>query len=266
MWSPRLAAVKLEHLHGWPVDSVVLTDLVFENWVFILAVCHPPVLYILHDQNSICFNYLCNILLLIGAFNGQLELDSMSSCSLQPMMYSWQGVLWGMYKISLVQFAVTLMNALHNSYYHIIKRVLKTRSLTSTGLPISSVSYRTPPTAETPIHGWFTQDPRKTWPVSTARHTFVSCRTTPNPWLDGGGSLQQGAAVDCLARCCEGQCRDHLRHLWAFGSKLSLISICRELWLRQRVGQSSEGRCKWEDRSWRGPGFDLGGCQVVEVG
>lgn len=91
-------------------------------------------------------------------------------------------------------------------------------------------------------------------------------RVTPIHWLEWGSSLQQGAAVDGLARRCEGQSWDCLHNLWPFRSRISLVAICRELWLRQRVGQSGEGGCQREGRSWRGPGFGLSGCQMAKLG
>lgn len=117
----------------------------------------------------------------------------------------------------------------------VIKQELNTCICTSTGSPISSVSYRTPPTAEPPIHGWFTLHTRKTWTVGACCHMFASCCTTPRSWLAGGSPLE-GEAVSCFARCCQRQCWDHLWHLWAFVSRFGLISICRELQLRQWVG------------------------------
>ena len=91
-------------------------------------------------------------------------------------------------------------------------------------------------------------------------------RATPIHWLEWGSSVQQGAAVDGLARRCEGQSWDCLHYLWPFRSRLSLVAICRELWLRQRVGQSGEGGCQREGRSWGGPGFGLSGCQMAKLG
>lgn len=142
---------------------------------------------------------------------------------------------------------------------------METWSYTSTGPSISGVSNRTPPTAETSIHGRFTLDARKTRPVSAWHHIFLRCHGTHNPWLDGSSSLE-GGAVDCPAWCCESQWWDHWQqHLWTLGSRLCFVSVCRELSLGQRVRQCGEGCCERSGRSWRGPGFDLGGRQVVEL-
>lgn len=137
-------------------------------------------------------------------------------------------------------------------------------SLTSAGPSIPRVSHWTPPAAKTSIHCRLTQDSGKTRPVRAARHVFVGCWTPP-PRMRGGWSLQQRTAVNHLSWRCEGQRWENVGRLRASGSGFSLVSICRELRLGQRVGKSGEGCCQWEGRSGRGPGFGLGGCQMVDL-
>ncbi|KAF3857279.1 hypothetical protein F7725_009138 [Dissostichus mawsoni] len=129
---------------------------------------------------------------------------------------------------------------------------LQTAAKEVLGASVSSVSHRTPPTVE-PLLSGLALDPRKTGPVCTGGHMFA--RRRPHPQLRG--------AVPRPPRCSEGESRDYLRRLKA---RLSLVSVSRELQLRQGVGQRGEGRGEGGGVSRWAPGFGLGGGHVVELG